>query len=371
MKILVVNWRCIKNPEAGGAEVHLHEYFSRAVQAGHEITFVAHMFKGAAKQEIYDGIKFIRIGNRYTFHYNFMLWYKWNVKENDYDLVFDVISKIPLFTPTYVKQPLLAWMYHVHGKSLYYELPKLLAWYIIRREKAVPKIYKNVPMITGSESTKRELVEMGMPAENITIFNYGINLEPYKYIAVEKSEKPLLCYLGRIKKYKHVEKIIEALPIVMKTIPDITLEIGGTGDNVPELEKLVKKLNLTGKVKFLGFVTEKIKLETLKRATLFVTMPEKEGWGITVIEANAAGTPVIGSDVPGLRDSIQHKKTGILVPLNDIHFLAAIIVALLNDKEKLKELSKNAINWANNFSWDVSAKLFIEYCEKFLINCKK
>ena len=134
------------------------------------------------------------------------------------------------------------------------------------------------------------------------------------------------------------------------------MKIGGRGDHLAELKNYVKEKGLQNNVEFLGFLSEEEKAELLGRAWIFITMAYKEGWGITVIEANAMGTPVIGSDVPGLRDSIIDNKTGLLVKLNDLNKLSEKITELIFDKEKLKQMSDEAKSWASNFTWENSAR---------------
>jgi glycosyltransferase involved in cell wall biosynthesis len=89
-------------------------------------------------------------------------------------------------------------------------------------------------------------------------------------------------------------------------------------------------------------------------------MAEKEGWGITVIEANAVKTPAIGSDVPGLRDSIKNGETGYLVPLGNATALVEKIGMLISDKSELERISSNAYEWSQKFSWEKSADFFLE-----------
>ena len=140
MNILAINWRCIKNPEKGGAEVHFHEIFKRIVKKGHQVTLVAHKFKNAPEKEIIDGIEIIRIGNKFLFDRQFKSFYKkFNAKES-FDLVIDDISKIPLFTPEYIHKPLVGILHHIHGTSLYDEISFPLAFYIINQEKKIPKV---------------------------------------------------------------------------------------------------------------------------------------------------------------------------------------------------------------------------------------
>lgn len=360
MKILVVNWRCPKNPEMGGAEVHMHEIFKRVVAKGHSVTYVAHNFKGAEQKEILDGIEIRRTGNKFLFNRQFKSYYKKYLAQEKFDLIVDDISKIPLGIPTYISKPVVGIIHHIHGKSLYKELPKLLANYIIRSEKMIPKLYRNTPIFAVSESTKNELIELGQPESKIDILYNAIDHDLFDKIKIDKYFEPTICYIGRIKKYKNLEAIIDVIPKILEVIPNLRLNIGGSGDHVQNLKEYVNQKGLQNNIEFLGYLSEEQKAKEMAKSWLFVTMALKEGWGITVIEANAAGTPVIGSDVPGLRDSIKNNITGKLVDLNDPKKLSMVLIDLMNDKEKLNSMSNEAKNWASNFTWDKSADHFLE-----------
>lgn len=358
MKILLVNWRCIKNPEAGGAEYHLHEIFKRVILQGHTATLICHAFKDAPKEEEIDGIKIIRIGDKYRFKSQFKKYYLKNLADENFDLIVDDISKIPLRISTFTKTPVVGILHHVHGNTLYKELPFPLAFYIIRQEKLIPKYYFNIPIFVVSESTKKELVELGFPENKIDLLYNAINHEFFPSMFPSKSETPTITYVGRIKKYKNLEILIDALPKIIKSIPDIKLEIAGGGDYLDNIFKYAKTKNVDSNLIIHGRVSESEKIEIFKRAWIFVTMSLKEGWSITVLEANAAYTPAIGADVPGLRDSILNNKTGLLIE-NNADILAKTIINLLQDKKRLLEFSKNAKEWSNKFTWEKSAEQFL------------
>ncbi len=358
MNILAVNWRCIKNPEMGGAEIHFHEIFKRIVKKGHNVTLIAHKFKGAPAKETVDGINIIRIGNKFLFDKQFKSFYK---KLNvSYDLIVDDISKIPLFTPKYVKEPIVGILHHIHGTSLYKEIPAPIAYYIINKEKQIPEYYGSTPIFTVSESTRKELIRLGQPENMTDILYNAINHELFGKFEINKSATPLITYVGRIKKYKNLETIVDAVSILRNKIPELKFIIAGTGDNEEPLKNYVKSKNLTGKIEFLGYVTEEEKAKLLAEAWLFVTMPLKEGWGITVIEANAMGTPAIGADVPGLQDSIKNNETGLLTPFNNPGLLAEKIQRLIENEHERERLSENARDWASRFSWESSANHFLQ-----------
>jgi len=365
MNILVVNWRCIKNPEAGGAEVHLHEIFSRIAAAGHDVTLVSHYFSGAARKEVVDGIKIIRIGNKFIFDRQFKKYYLKNFADKNFDLVVDDISKIPLNTPQYVKQPLVAIIHHLHGKTLYEELFYPAAHYIYKKESQIPAVYASTPIFAVSPSTKNELIEKGYPAEKIGLLYNAIAQQYFTDDYPKKNEHPSLIYIGRLKRYKKLETIIDAMPAIIKEFPDITLKIGGMGSHAEQLSNYINTKGLIENVYMMGKVTEEEKVALLRESWIFITMAAKEGWGITVIEANAGYTTVIGSDVPGLRDSIKNGETGILSPYNDPQKLAENVINLLRNKEKLKQYQLNAKDWANKFSWENSVLEFKNQLAEF------
>ncbi len=360
MNILIINWRDIKNPEMGGAEIHLHEIFKRIAAKGNNVTLVSHLFDNSPEEEIIDGIKIKRIGNKFLFNRQFKKYYSEKLVSENFDLVVDDISKIPLNTPLYIKKPIVGILHHIHGNSLYKEIPFPLAYYIIRKEKQIPKYYSDTTVFTVSESTRNELVGLGFPENKTDVLYNAIEHELFENVKVKKSGTPLITYIGRIKKYKNINKIIDAMPLLIQKIPDIKLVIGGKGDYLDSLKDQVKKMQLEKFVEFTGFLSEEEKAKLLGKAWLFITMAEKEGWGITVIEANAMKTPAIGSNVHGLRDSIKDEKTGFLVPLNDEKKLAEKIEMLISDKGKLQMISENAYEWSKNFSWENTANHFLE-----------
>ena len=360
MKILLINWRDIRNPEAGGAEIYNHEIFRRVAAQGNPVTLVSHRFAGAPVEEMTDGIRTLRVGNRYLFHVQFRRFYQRWPERNAFDLVVDGISKIPLYTRRYVSGPLAAILYHFHGKTLFTELAWPLALYIYRREKRIPRFYADTPIFAISPTTRADLIRHGHPEEKTELLFSGIDHGLFARARPEKSPTPLLAYVGRIKKYKNLETIVNALPRVIGQFPDVRLVIGGQGDHEDKIRRYVRSKGMEPHVQFLGFVPEETKPDVMGKAWLFVTMPEKEGWGITVIEANAAGTPVVGSDVEGLRDSIVNNKTGLLVPQGDPNALAEALVSLLGDRPRIEKMSQEARAWAAKFNWDTSAKHFLD-----------
>lgn len=351
MKILIINWRDIKNPESGGAEVHLHEVFKRLESKGHSVTLLTSKFPGCKTRETIEGIRVIRKGKKLTFNYEAMFYYLKNLRNQNFDIIIEDISKIPLLTPLYVKKPILVITHHLHGPTLFREIPYPMALYAYAFEKLIA-LYRNVKIITVSNSSKKELIKMGIPKENIKIVHNGIKLK--KCPDCEESERPHVVYFGRTAKYKRLNLLLKAFKIIKEEIPSSKLTIAGKG-NYDYLREIKNDLKLDS-VKLKGFVNEEEKARILKKAWVFVTPSMKEGWGITVIEANACGTPVVAYDVEGLKDSIRDGKTGLLVKDGkNVKKLSDAVLKVLRRSGLKKKLSENAINYASEFSWDKAA----------------
>lgn len=366
MKVLVINWRDIKNPEAGGAEIHIDELLKRK-PADWGVDFVSASFKGAPSREAINGYNVIRIPNNSLFNYTFRLYWRSKGRRRGYDLIIDDISKIPLATPRYIKDiPIVALHHHVHGASLFKELSYAPALYVYTAEKAYLKYYQNTPIISVSESSKNELLTL-YPFRDISVINNGVDVDVFKDTRKEpKTEFPSLVYLGRLKKYKRVDHIIRAFQLVHEKIPASRLFIVGKGDDELRLKAITDELKLTSGIYFHGFVSEEEKRKILSTAWVSAITSEKEGWGIGVIESNAAGTPVTGYDVPGLQDSIRDQYSGFLIENGNINILAEKIYLLFEDKELRRQYSQNAVQWAANFSWDSAAKQFYEKLDKIV-----
>jgi len=358
MKILVFNWQDIKNPLAGGAEVHLHETFSRIVKKGHSVTLVCSQFRGGAPRDIIDGIRVIRVGTRNFFNFAVPLWYLFFGSK--YDVVIDDVNKIPFYTPVYVRKPIVAIFHHLFGKSIFLETNAIAASYVYASEWLIPGVYRNVPIVAVSESTNSELVEQGIPEHNIHIIHNSVDHTLYSTGNEKKERSFTIGFLGRIKKYKSIDHLLQAFDLVKTEIADAKLVIIGDGDYLPALRKAASKMKHRDDVTFTGYVPGKEKVRLIRGLDVVVNTSSKEGWGLTVIEANACGIPVIGTNVPGLRDSILDEETGLLYQYGDIEALTALLFRFFGDEELRRRLSKNALDWASKFNWDDSADAFLK-----------
>lgn len=347
MNVLIISWRDITHPEAGGAELYLHELAKRVGGLGHEITMLTSRYKGSAEQEIIDGVNVIRRGSKYVFNLAVLWTYLKELRGNGYQTVVEDVYLFPLFTPLFVhKRGTVIITNHLYRGEFLGQVPLPFIPVVWLGEKAL-RLYKRSSVTTLSISSKKDLIDMGIPQENITIINPGLDCEFYRPNTSLKTGYPSVVYLGMIKKKKNIDHLIKAMVEVKEVLPEARLIIAGRGSSrlYRKLEALAAELNLASSVDFYGEVTVEEKIRLFQSAWVSAHPSAKEGWGIPVIEANACGTPAIAYDVPGHRDSIRDGETGLLVPYGDIEGLASAIVKLLKDEELRERMSRNAPLW--------------------------
>jgi len=222
----------------------------------------------------------------------------------------------------------------------------------------MPFVYKNIQTITVSPSSKKEILEKELTkVEPIIIYN-GVDLERYK--PAQKSNIPLILYVGRLKAYKSLNIFLYSAKKVLEKIPNVRFAIAGDGEEKEDLIKLAKRLNIFDQVSFLGKVSEEDKISLYQKAWVFVNPSLMEGWGITSIEANACGTPVVASNVPGLRDSVNNPHSGYLVPYGNVDIFSQRIIKLIKDDSLRAMFSIEAQYWAKQFDWQKSADKSME-----------
>ena len=349
-KILAINWRDIKNPEAGGAELYHHEIFKRLNERGYEVTFLAHRVKGLPNEEFIDGVRTIRIGNKFLFNFSAHRYVKEH--HNEYDLVVENLNKIPFFTPTCLrKTKSLHMVMHFFRKSIFREAFFPIAFYVYWMERAVALFYRNQNFLAVSQSTKEEIDDMGIHYKQMFIVEPGVDTE-YFHPTEAKANPPIISYVGRLMKYKNAQFIIAAMPRLRELIPGIQLKIAGNGDFRTKLEQMVEELGVKDSVQFLGYISEEEKRDLLSRSTLFINPSFKEGWGINNIEANLCGTISVSNNVAGLKDSVVNGVTGILYENDDPEGFCQKVAAIIQDKERLAKLEENARQRALGMSWD-------------------
>lgn len=364
MRILVINWQDRENPQAGGAEVHLHEVFGRIVARGHEVDLLCSGFPGADSETMLDGIRVFRVGTRYTFPMHARSCYEDGLIHNDYDVVIEDLNKVPLYTPRWRVRRLVILVHHLFGATAFREVPIPVAAAVWLSERPLASLYGAFPFQAVSESTADDLAERGIPRPNIRVIYNGVDAGRYTPDYSRRSVNPAFAYLGRLKRYKRVDIVIRAF--AQLNAAGATLEIAGQGDHRPALESLGRSLNLGDRLRFLGFVDDTTKLDLLRRAWATVLASPKEGWGISNLESAACGTPVIAGDSPGVRESVINGETGFLVPPTDASAFAAAMRGLVAEPSLVRTLGEGGRRFAEQFTWDRSADETLQHLEQVI-----
>lgn len=361
MRILVLNWQDHQNPYAGGAELHLKEIFGRIAARGHKVDLLCSAWKGAAQRANVDGIDVHRVGGRQTYPFLARGYYAAHLAANSYDVVVEDLNKVPLYTPLWGVKRIVALVHHLFGATVFREAPLPLAAAVWLSERPLGALYRKVPFQAVSVSTADDLVARGIPRGSIRVIYNGVDSTRLTPAPEERSQTPLFVYLGRLKKYKRVDVVVHAFAGL--NVPEATLEIAGTGDYRAPLERLVKSLDLTDRVKFLGFIPEEEKIHLLRRAWASTLASPKEGWGISNLEAAACATPVIAANSPGIRESVIDGETGFLVPQDDPSAMTAAMRGIIESPSLVSSLGAAGRRFAEGFTWDRAANDTLEHLE--------
>lgn len=365
MRILVLNWQDRENPQAGGAELHLHQIFGRLASRGHTVDLLCSGWVGAPQRVVLDGIDVHRVGSRHSYPFRAYGYYRRNLAPTRYDVVIEDLNKAPLYTPLWKVDRLVALVHHLFGATAFRETAAPLAASLWLIERPIGRLYRNLPFEAVSESTADDLVMRGIHRDHIRVIYNGVDTEALTPDYSLRSPDPLFIYVGRLKRYKGVDILIRAFAALGDT--RATFEIAGSGDYRPRLEELARRLGVESRVRFLGFVPEETKIAMLRRAWAAMLASPKEGWGIANMEAAACGTPVIASNSPGIRESVVNGETGFLVPHGDIAEMAAAMRKLIESPSLARQMGEAGRRLAERFSWERSADDTIAHLEEVVL----
>ena len=370
MNILILSWRSQGHPNAGGAEQVTFEHAKAWVMGGHDVCLFSSFYIGAKKDEKVSGVRIIRSGEAvFGVKIRAFLWY-FLKKHPKFDLVVDEFHGIPFFTPLYVRSRKLGFIHEVAR-----EVWKLNPWpkplnilpsiFGIFFERYIFRLfYRKIPFLTVSNSTKLDLVNWGIPKNNITIIQNGVKLHLPK-ILPDKEAKKTAIYLGAISEDKGTFDAVRVFGEIERKDDNWQYWIVGTGTGayIRKLKQLARDVGIIEKLKIWGYVTDSKKFDLLARAQLLINPSYHEGWGLVNIEANSVGTPVVGYNVHGLKDSVVNNKTGILVGKGEHKALAENALKLVGNKIEYQSIQKNCRKWASKFNWKKATKESLELIE--------
>ena len=357
MHILFCNWRDTKNAEGGGSERYVENMARGLVERGHTVTIACAAHDLAPRKEVVDGIRFVRRGHKMDIYlrtfFGLLLGRYGRV-----DLVVDVQNGLPFFTRLATSKPVVVLVHHVHREQwpvVYPGVVGRIGWWI--ESRLAPWLYQRSQYVAVSEATKRELVDLGVDRDRITIVHNGN--DPAPIVTTARSVTPRFCVVGRLVPHKQVEHAIDALAALSADHPALRLDVIGAGWWDDELRAHATRRGVTDRVTFHGFVDDQTKHELLA-ASWFMALPSlKEGWGIVVGEAGTHGTPTVAySTAGGTTESIDHKDSGVLA--DDPFELTNAIRELIEDRQWREFLGQGALAKSRSFTWAHSQSEFAE-----------
>lgn len=272
MRIAFFNWRDIRHPQAGGAEVLTHQLLKGLIARGHEATLFTSSFKGAAPRETVDGIDHIRYGGRFSIYANAYSCYKRHI-EGRYDIIIEGINGVPFFTPLFARERVVPMIHQLTRENWFSGLwfPLSLAGYHL--EDLMLRPYHGLPTIALSKSTKDDLLALGF--KDVSIVEPGIGTpSPGKW---RKEPVPTLIFLGRLVKSKRADHALRAFRAINARIPGSRLWIVGSGSEEAHLRSLARELGIQASVIFHGKVDEERKSELLSKAHVMLFPATREG----------------------------------------------------------------------------------------------
>jgi glycosyltransferase involved in cell wall biosynthesis len=357
VRLAVLNWRDLAHSDSGGAEVFVDEVTRRWVDAGNHVTLYSSGSLDLPSSDARHGVRIERVGRLKTGSHHLRAPSK---VKSGFDVVLESVNTVPYFLPYRLRSgpPFVALVHQMAVDVWDAHLPRLLAKAARRIEPQWFRPYRKIPVAAVSESTRTDLHAAGV--SNVTVIPQG-GLGPSEARSEARPEKapvPTFLFVGRLAANKRPDHAVEAFRLIRRQIPDANLWVVGTGEMAAELES-----SLPEGAELLGRLERAELLDRMTRAHMLLVTSIREGWGLVVTEANALGTPAIAYDVPGLRDSIQDGRTGLLVsPAPET--LAKEAIQLTADSSRYERLRREAIAWGSACSWDKTASALLNLLEE-------
>jgi glycosyltransferase involved in cell wall biosynthesis len=352
-RIHVLAWRDLDDVEAGGSELHASRVAARWAEAGLDVTMRTSHAHGHPENSYRDGYRVIRRSGRYAVFPNAVISELLH-QHGPRDAVVEIWNGVPFLTPLWFRGPRSVILHHVHRDMWDMVIEGRLATYgRVFESRIAPRFYRHTPVVTLSTSSRDELVSLlGLPAGNISVVPVGID-ERFSPIGARKSERPLVLAVGRLMPPKRFDEVIRQCAEVRRDVPDLELVIAGEGYEKANLVALIESLDARDWVHLAGYVPDDDLVELYQRAWVVTSASTAEGWGMTMTEAAACGTPAVATDIAGHRDSVADDESGLLGATASA--MVDKLRAVLTDHELRLRLSEGALKHANAFTWDACA----------------
>jgi glycosyltransferase involved in cell wall biosynthesis len=349
-------WRDLADPDAGGSEVHADHVMARWAQAGLSLS---HRTSTDGQPETFtrNGYTVTRRGGRYSVFPMVIAARLLRRAKRDVAIV-EIWNGVPWFSQLWGNTVRTTWLHHIHEDMWNESLPRVLApiarWVEI---SLAPKFYRRTRIATLATTTRDELISRGYGVDRVVVAEPGIDPR-YCPRDDAKTPTPTLLAVGRLAPVKRFPLLLEVFAEVLRTVPDAHLTIAGDGPDKEVMQRAIEQLNLTEHVTLAGRVSDDELLRLYQSSWLLVSASHSEGWGMTITEAAACGTPCVVTANHGHCAAAIHGVTGLIV--EDDAELAKGIVQVLTDNALRDSLTNGARTHAAKFHWDRTATILLQ-----------
>lgn len=354
-RVHVLAWRDLDDVEAGGSELHIHEVARRWAAAGVDVTLRTSWAQGQPTESIRDGYRVVRRAGRHLVFPRAAAAELFR-RTGPRDVLIEIWNGMPFLSPVWNRGPRIVVIHHVHAEMWKMALgPGLGALGELFERRVAPPLYRRTTIVTVSESSRRELVDvLGLPADRIRVIPNGVDGR-YTPGEVAKEPDPLILAVGRLVPVKRYDALLRATDVARRRLArPLRLEIVGEGFERPLVESIIDELDAGGWVTLRGWVSEAEKIDLYRRAWIIASASAREGWGLTLTEAAACGTPAVASRIGGHEDAVIDGVSGVLAAA-DPEALGTAMARVLGDEQLRARLSRGAIERAAQLDWTAAA----------------
>jgi glycosyltransferase involved in cell wall biosynthesis len=367
-RIHVLAWRDLDDAEAGGSEVHIDEVARRWAAAGVEVQMRTSHGKGRdgaplpAVRPDRNGYRVVRRGSRFGVFPRAALAEVRGRRAEPCDVLVEIWNGMPFLSPVWHRGPRVIFLHHLHAEMWNMEFSEMLGPRLGNplgsvgagfERHVAPRFYRGSTIATLSSSSRTELVDvLGFDPGRIHVVHPGI--DPRFSPGGERSPEPLVVACGRLAPVKRYDLLVRAAAHARRRVPGLRLHIIGTGKEHPRIEAVIRGLDAEGWVALRGRVSEDEQIDLYRRAWIVASASAREGWGLTLTEAAACGTPAVATDIAGHRDAVRTEISGELAPADPVR-LGDAMADVLGDDARRAALSRGARDFARELTWDNTA----------------